>query len=85
MSGRRAWRLAWLLLSLAWLGAVAYVCAAAWPSLPLDLSPNDAATRAAFQRAIVAHAVRCGVLGLAPPLVLLAAGWIGSRLLGHRS
>ncbi len=79
------WRLAWLLLSLAWLGAVAYVCAAAWPSLPLDLSPNDAATRAAFQRAIATHVVRCGLLGVAPPLVLLAAGWIVGRMFGRRS
>jgi hypothetical protein len=74
----------WAALSLVWLAGVAYVCLAAWPSLPLDLSANDAATRSALVRAIAAHGLRSAILGLAPPLVLLALGWLGARLFPAR-
>jgi hypothetical protein len=68
------------LLALAWIAGIAYVCLAAWPSIPLDISANDPATRAAFARAIFRHAVRCVAFGLTPPLGLLALGWLAARL-----
>jgi hypothetical protein len=77
---RRRLLLAWALLALIWISGIAYVCLAAWPSIPLDISANDPATRAAFARAIRMHVVRCAVLGLAPPLLLLALGWLIARL-----
>ena len=78
--GRRRLLWGWALLSLIWIAGVAYACLAAWPSIPLDISANDPATRAAFARAVRAHVTRCIVLGLAPPLLLLAVGWMIARL-----
>jgi hypothetical protein len=75
----------WALLALVWIAGIAYVCQAAWPSMPLDISANDPATRAAFARAIVGHAVRCSILALAPPLLLLGLGWLIARLWPTRS
>ena len=80
MSGRRLLVWVWLGLSVAWIGGVAYVCSRAWPSIPLDLSPNDPETRAVFGRAVNSHVVRCALLALVPPLVLAAVGWLGTRL-----
>jgi hypothetical protein len=77
---RRRLLLAWALLALIWTGGIAYVCLSTWPAIPLDISANDPATRAAFARAVRAHVTRCAVLGLAPPLLLLALGWLVSRL-----
>ena len=82
MTRRLLW--IWAAVSLAWLAGIGYVCVAAWPSLPLDLSADDPATRAALARAAAAHGVRCAILGLAPPLGLLALGWLGARLMGAR-
>lgn len=77
---RRRLLWAWALLALIWIGVVAYVCLSAWPAIPLDISANDPATRAAFARAVRAHVIRCSVLGLVPPLLLLALGWLIARL-----
>jgi hypothetical protein len=70
----------WVLLALIWIGGVVYLCLSIWPAIPLDISANDPATRAAFARAVRAHVMRCTVLGLLPPLLLLALGWLVSRL-----
>ena len=85
MTGPRRLLWLWAAVSLAWLGGVAYVCLSVWPSIPLDLSPSDPATRSALARAVATHAIRCTVLGLTPPLVLLALGWFGARMLRTRS
>ena len=77
---RRRLLWAWAVLALIWIGGIAYLCFAAWPSIPLDISANDPATRAAFARAVRAHVIRYTVLGLAPPLLLLALGWLAARL-----
>jgi hypothetical protein len=69
----------WAVLALAWIAGIAYVCLAAWPSMPLDISANDPATRTAFARAIFAHAMRCSILALTPPLLLLGLGWLAAR------
>jgi hypothetical protein len=69
-----------LALGLVWLAAGAYLCARAWPSMPLDLSPNDPATRSAYARAVTTHVLRCTLVSLGPPLLLLALGWLGLRL-----
>lgn len=80
MTWRRRLLWAWALLALIWIGVIAYVCLSIWPSIPLDISANDPATRAAFTRAVRAHVIRYTVLGLAPPLVLLALGSLIARL-----
>lgn len=68
-----------LALGLVWLAAGAYLCWHAWPSMPLDLNPTDPATRAAYARAVTIHALRCTLVSLGPPLLLLALGWLGRR------
>jgi len=75
----------WALLALIWMSGIAYVCLSIWPAIPLDISANDPATRAAFARAVRAHGIRCAVLGLAPPLLLLGLGWLVFRLRPSRS
>jgi hypothetical protein len=69
-----------LALGLVWLAAGAYQCARAWPSMPLDVSPNDPATRTAYAHAVTTHALRCTLVSLGPPLLLFALGWLGLRL-----
>ena len=70
----------WVVLAVIWFGGIAYVCLSIWPSIPLDISANDPATRAAFARAVRAHVIRYTALGLAPPLLLLALGSLIARL-----
>jgi hypothetical protein len=84
MTRRRLWW-AWGLLSLAWLAGNAYACAVSWPSMPLDISPNDPATRAVFSRAIAIHVLRYTTAGLLPPLLVLTLGWLGARLTRGRA
>jgi hypothetical protein len=74
-----------VLLALAWIAGVAYVCVPMWPSMPLDMSANDPATREAFTRAVRMHAARCTGLALVPPLAVLAIGWFMLRLTSARS
>ena len=74
-----------MLLALAWIAGVAYVCVPMWPSMPLDISANDPATREAFARAVRMHAARCAGLALIAPLALLAIGWLMLRLTSARS
>ena len=80
MTLRRRLLWLWAVLALAWIAGIAYVCLAAWPSMPLDISANDPATRAEFACAVSAHVVRCSILALAPPLLLLGLGWLAARL-----
>ena len=74
-----------MLLALAWIAGVAYVCVPMWPSMPLDMSANDPATREVFARAVRMYAARCAGLALMPPLAVLAVGWLVSRLVSARS
>jgi len=76
---------AWVLLALAWIAGVVYVCVPMWPSMPLDMSANDPATREVFTRAVRMHAARCAGLALLPPLAVLGIGWLVSRLVSARS
>ena len=84
-SWRRRLLRAWVLLALAWIAGVAYVCVPMWPSMPLDMSANDPATREVFARAVRMHAARCAGLALMPPLAVLAVGWLVARLVSARS
>jgi hypothetical protein len=84
-SWRRRLLRAWVLLALAWIAGVAYVCVPMWPSMPLDMSANDPATREVFAHAVRMHAARCAGLALMPPLAVLAIGWLVSRLAPARS
>ncbi|HWB45989.1 MAG TPA: hypothetical protein VG900_11160 [Hyphomicrobiaceae bacterium] len=70
----------WLLASLVWVAAVAVVAARGWPHIPLDVSAGDPATRAAYDRAVRAYALRHALAALLPPLALLLAGWLAARL-----
>lgn len=69
----------WLVASAAWIAAVAFIAARGWPHLPLDVSATDPATRAAYDRAVTAFALRHALTALLPPLVLLAVGWLVRR------
>ena len=61
----------WLAVSLAWVLAIGWMAWNSWPHLPLDISPTDPATRAAFDQAVLMHAGRHAALALLPPLLLL--------------
>jgi hypothetical protein len=47
--------------------------------MPLDLSPNDPATRSAFARAVSAHALHCTLVSIGPALLLLLLSWLALR------
>jgi hypothetical protein len=70
----------WLVLSLAWTGAVAYVAYTTVPHVPLDMSPSDPATQDALRAAMSRHAILYGLLAAAPPAIALVFG----RLLCRR-
>jgi ketosteroid isomerase-like protein len=84
MTRRRLLR-GWGLLSLAWLAGVVYACLALWPSLPLDLSAHDPATRAALAHAVRLHVARHVALAMSVPLALLVVGWLVVRTTRMRS
>ncbi len=64
----------WLLASLVWTAAMAAVCYATWPVVPLDISPTDPATIEALRGALLRHALFYGALAAVPPLLALLAG-----------
>jgi len=64
----------WLVLSLVWAGAVAYVAYITMPHVPLDLSPSDPATQDALRAATGRHAILYGLLAAAPPAIALVFG-----------
>jgi hypothetical protein len=70
---------AWLVASLIWIAAVALIAARGWPHMPLDVSAGDPATRAAYDRAVTAFALRQALAALLPPLVLLVIGGLVCR------
>ncbi len=70
----------WLVLSLAWTGAVAYVAYSTAPHVPFDLSPSDPATQEALRAATGRHAILYGLLAAVPPAIALVFG----RLLCRR-
>jgi hypothetical protein len=70
-----------LAVSLLWLGAVAHFAWQGWPSVPLDMSPTDPATRTAYDNAVTAHLIRYGLAGLVPVLIVYAV----ARLFRRRS
>ncbi|MCH9809296.1 MAG: hypothetical protein K0U74_16340 [Alphaproteobacteria bacterium] len=61
----------WLIATLAWIAVVALWAYNSWPHLPLDISHNDPATRAAFDSAVMLHAAKHAFIALVPPMVLL--------------
>lgn len=65
---------AWIVLSILWAAGVAYFGWSNWPTIPLDVSADDPATRAAFDGAVQAHVLEYALLALAPPAVLLVLG-----------
>lgn len=72
---RRIALAAWAVMSLVWLVLVASEARRTWPHVSMDLSAEDAGTRAALGRAVTRHvAVHAGG-ALVPPLVVLALGW----------
>lgn len=82
MSGRTKWLGAGLVLAIVWCGALAYTASQSWPRVPLDISANDPATRAAFQRAVQAHVVQHAVIALGGAVVLIGGAWLVSRRRG---
>lgn len=72
-------RLASWILATLWIAAVAYLCLAAWPTIPLDLDAKDPALQAAYERARLLHAVRYALAALVPAALLLAVARILTR------
>jgi hypothetical protein len=70
-------RVCWA-LSLAWVLAVAALAVTSWPHLPLDMSPTDPATVAAYRGAVLRHAGLYASIALSVPLV----AWLLSRRAG---
>lgn len=69
-----------LLVSIVWLAVVGVFAWQGWPTVPLDMSPNDPATRAAHGDAVAAHVIRNGLLGIVPVLL----GFTIMRLVSRR-
>ena len=67
----------WLLISAIWIGAVAIAAANAWPTVPLDIPARDPEVQAALARAVRAHVLKFGAIGLVP--VVLACGILWRR------
>lgn len=74
---------AWVLGSLVWVAAIAYLARQGWPHLPLDVPASDPQVGAALQKAVTAHLLRYGGLALIPPalalIVLKASGRAGGQ------
>ena len=66
---RLAW--VWWVLSLLWLGGVAYLCATTWPHLSMDLAAKDPEVIQAHYEAIGQHVGWHVALGFLPVLVTL--------------
>lgn len=63
----------WAIAALIWIAGVGAWTISTWPQMPLDLSPRDPATAAAFRSAVESHVLRGLVLAAVPAALLLAA------------
>ncbi|HKZ97117.1 MAG TPA: hypothetical protein VJ045_09065 [Hyphomicrobiaceae bacterium] len=72
----------WLVLSIIWAGAMAYLCIASWPEVPLDISAIDPATVVALRAAIIRHAGLYALLAIGPPVLLFV---LGRGILGRKT
>jgi hypothetical protein len=61
----------WLVVSLLWAAAMAYLCYASWPRVPLDISAIDPATVEALRAMILKHVGFYGLVSAVPPLLVL--------------
>ena len=61
----------WWLLSLLWLGGVAYLCATTWPHISMDLAAKDPEIIQAHYEAIGQHVGWHVAVGFRPVLVTL--------------
>lgn len=68
-----------IVLCVAWLLGTAFQASRTIPRLPLDSSPSDPATMAAFNAALTQHFVLHAAIALAPLLVVLAASALMKR------
>ena len=64
----------WLLISLVWVGLMAYAGYTTLPHVPLDMGGADAATNEALRLATQRHVLTYGAFAAVPPLLLLGAG-----------
>ena len=71
-SGNRWLKPLALVLAIAWLAFIAWRTWQGWPYLPLDISSNDADTRAAFELARQNHLLNAAILSVVGLLVLFA-------------
>lgn len=63
-----------LLLAAAWMAAMAGLCYVTWPHLPLDMSPVDPSTIAAYRAVVLRHVgLFAGAAFGLPLIVFLAA------------
>ncbi len=57
-----------LALGLAWVAGVAVLAYVNWPHIPLDMSPLDPATVAAWRAELLRYLLVCAAAALGPPL-----------------
>lgn len=69
----------WFVLSVIWVGAVAYYGFLNVPYVPLDVSASDPGTVEALNRATLRHSIMFGLLAAVPPLIALLFGKLVCR------
>ncbi|HEX2842422.1 hypothetical protein [Hyphomicrobium sp.] len=69
----------WFVLSLIWVGIVAYFGYTTTPHVPMDMSANDPATVEALRAATGKHAIMYGLLAAVPPAIALLFGRLMCR------
>jgi len=69
----------WLVLSLIWTAAVAYLGYTSAPHVPMDMSATDPATVEALRAATTRHAIMYGLLAAVPPAIALVFGRLFCR------
>lgn len=57
------------LVAVAWIAAVAVWASNGWPHIPLDMTGRDAATAAAYGRAVRAHVIEAALVAGIPVLI----------------
>lgn len=69
----------WLVVTVVWVGLIATFAWQSWPHLPLDVSHQDPATRAAFDQAVMGHVVKNALVAILPPAAMWAMAYFVSR------
>lgn len=69
----------WFVAALVWTAAVAYFGFQSMPHVPMDMSPDDPATKQALAGAMLKHVISYGGLAAVPPAIALGLIWLLGR------